>query len=116
VASPTTGDDIVVPSAFAVGDWAFPMNGLFGVELPLNETDASRVKAFETARWLLWEKPDSTWSWPLQPLPERSTRLVVRIRTRPVNHFWTLVMEFGDPPMAVTMLRGIRERAERRSA
>ena len=23
---------------FAVGDWAFPMNGLFGVELPLNET------------------------------------------------------------------------------
>jgi hypothetical protein len=101
---------------FAVGDWAFPMNGLLGVELPLNETDAFRVRAFETARWLLWEKPDSTWSWLLQPLPERGTRLIVRIRARPTSLFWTLFMEFGDPPMAVMMLRGIKERAERLAA
>jgi hypothetical protein len=101
---------------FAVGDWAFPMNGLFGIELPLNETDAFRVKAFETARRLLWEKPDSTWSWLLHPLPERGTRLIVRIRARPATLLWKLFMEFGDPPMAVTMLRGIRERAERAAA
>jgi hypothetical protein len=96
---------------FQVGDWAFPMNGLFGVELPLNESDAFRVKAFETGAWLLWEKPDSTWSWLLRPVPG-GTRLVVRIRARPANLFWTLFMEFGDPPMAVRMLKGIKERAE----
>ena len=45
---------------FAVGDRAFNMNGLFGMELPLNESDAFEVKALEACAWLLWEKPDST--------------------------------------------------------
>lgn len=99
---------------FAVGDWAFPMNSLFGIELPLNESDAFRVKAFATAEWLLWEKPDSTWSWLLKRLPDDGTRLIVRIRARPASLFWTLFMEVGDPPMAVKMLKGIKERAERR--
>jgi hypothetical protein len=98
---------------FAVGDRAFPMNSFFGVELPLNETDAFKVIAFADHEWLLWEKPDSTWSWSLTPLPGGSTRLVVRIRAHPAGLFWTLFMEFGDPPMAVKMLRGIKERAER---
>lgn len=99
--------------SFAVGDWAFPMNGLFGIELPLNDSDAFKVEAFETGRWLLWTKPDSTWSWLLKPGPG-VTRLVVRIRAHPTSLFWTLFMEFGDPPMAVRMLRGIKERAEGR--
>jgi hypothetical protein len=100
---------------FAVGDWAFPMNSLFGIELPLNESDAFRVRAFATNEWLLWEKPDSTWSWLLKRLPDDGTRLIVRIRARPANLFWTLFMEVGDPPMAVKMLKGIKERAERRA-
>jgi hypothetical protein len=98
---------------FAVGDWAFNMNGLFGKELPLNESDAFKVKSFEPCTWLLWEKPDSTWSWLLRPLPDGGTRLILRIRAHPANLFWTLFMEFGDPPMARRMLKGIKARAER---
>jgi hypothetical protein len=96
----------------AVGDWAFNMNGLFWIELPLNESDAFRVKGFAVNEWLLWQKPDSTWSWLLRPLPGGRTRLIVRIRAHPANLFWTLFMEFGDPPMAVRMLKGIKARAE----
>jgi len=97
---------------FAVGDWAFNMNSMFGIELAVNEFNAFKVKAFETGKWLLWEKPDSTWSWLLTPLPDGKTRLILRIRARPANLFWTLFMEFGDPPMARRMLRGIQHRAE----
>jgi hypothetical protein len=79
----------------------------------LSETDAFKVKAFAAGQWLLWEKPDSTWSWSPTAPPGGSTRLVVRIRTHPAGLFWTSFMESGDPPMAVKMLRGIEERAER---
>lgn len=108
--------DTVLPEyqTVEVGDWAFNMNGLFWMELPLNESDAFRVKDFETFSWLLWEKPDSTWSWQLEPTREGGTRLALRIRARPASLFWTLFMEFGDPPMARRMLLGIKERAERR--
>jgi hypothetical protein len=98
---------------FAVGDWAFNMNSLFGIELPLDETNAFRVGGFGIGEWLLWEKPGSTWSWLLKPLPDGKTRLVLRIRAHPGNLFWTLFMEFGDPPMARRMLKGIKARAEK---
>jgi hypothetical protein len=98
---------------FAIGDWAFNMNSVFGIELPLNESNAFRVKGFEANKWLLWEKSDSTWSWLLKPLPDRKTRLILRIRAQPGNLFWTLFMEFGDPPMARRMLKGIKARAEK---
>lgn len=98
---------------FEVGDWAFNMNSMFGIELPINEVDAFKVKAFETNRWLLWAKPDSTWSWVLKAIANDETRLVLRIRAHPANLFWTLFMEFGDPPMARRMLKGIKARAER---
>ena len=98
---------------FEVGDWAFNMNSMFGIELPINEFDAFKVKAFETNKWLLWAKPDSTWSWVLKPLANGGTRVVLRIRAHPANLFWTLFMEFGDPPMARRMLKGIKARAER---
>jgi hypothetical protein len=98
---------------FAVGDWAFNMNSMFGIELPVNEFDAFKVAAFETNEWLLWSKPDSTWSWLLKPLADDQTRLILRIRAHPVSFFWTLFMEFGDPPMARRMLKGIKARAER---
>ena len=98
---------------FAVGDWAFNMNSVFGIQLPINEADAFKVQAFEAPHWLLWSKPDSTWSWELNPLQRAATRLVLRIRAHPENLFWTLFMEFGDAPMAKRMLRGIKARAER---
>jgi hypothetical protein len=98
----------------AVGDWAFNMNSLFGKELPLDESNAFRVSGFEIGQWLLWEKPDSTWSWLLTPMPGGTTRMIVRIRAHPENLFWALFMEFGDPPMARRMLKGIKSRAEKR--
>jgi hypothetical protein len=100
----------------AVGDWAFNMNSVFGMELPINEFDAFKVQAFEANKWLLWAKPDSTWSWLLKPVAPRQTRLIVRIRAHPANLFWTLFMEFGDAPMARRMLQGIKARAERINA
>lgn len=98
---------------FSAGDWAFNMNSVFGIELPINENDAFKVKAFVAPNWLLWAKPDSTWSWALQPLGDDQTRLILRIRAHPQNLCWTLFMEFGDPPMAMRMLKGIKSRAER---
>jgi hypothetical protein len=98
---------------FGIGDWACPMNGLFGLRLPITETTAFKVRAFEPFRSLLWEKPGSTWAWLLKPLPNGATRLVVRIRAHYPEPFTALLMEFGDPPMARRMLRGIKARAER---
>ena len=101
---------------FEIGDWTFNMNSVFGIELPLSEFDAFKVKAFETSKWLLWEKTGSTWSWLLRQLPNERNRLILRIRARPESLFWTLFMEFGDAPMAKRMLKGIRSRAERMTA
>lgn len=98
---------------FSVGDWAFNMNSLFGIELPLNEGNAFKVSGFDVGHWLLWEKPDSTWSWLLSPMPGDKTRLILRIRARSGNLFWALFMEFGDAPMARRMLKGIKARAEK---
>jgi hypothetical protein len=89
------------------------MNSLFGKKLPLDESNAFKVSGFEINEWLLWEKPDSTWSWLLKPMPGGKTRLILRIRAHPGNLFWTLFMEFGDPPMARRMLKGIKSRAEK---
>ena len=110
---PSANDVLEQYQNFAVGDWAFNMNSLFGKELPLDESNAFRAGGFEINEWLLWEKPDSTWSWLLKPMPDGKTRLIVRIRAHPGNLFWTLFMEFGDPPMARRMLKGIKSRAEK---
>jgi len=96
----------------AVGDWAFPMNGLFGIRFPLTETTAFKVKAFETNQWLLWEKPDSTWAWVLKPLPGGRTRLISRQKAHYPEPFTMILMEFGDPPMVRSVLKGIQARAE----
>jgi hypothetical protein len=94
-----------------VGDW-MPMSG------KVNETTAFRVAALETNEWLLWAKPDSTWSWRLTPLPGGRTRLVTRLKQHyrwqsPAMALFTLVLlEFGDFPMMRRMLKGIRRRAE----
>jgi hypothetical protein len=98
-----------------VGDW-MPMAE------KVSETTAFRVAAFAENEWLLWSKPDSTWSWKLVPLPGGRTRLVTRLKQRyqweqPAMALFTLVLlEFGDFPMMRRVLKGIRERAERRGA
>ena len=69
-------------------------------------------------RWLLWRKPDSTWSWTLTELDDGTTRLVTRVHavydwTRPATALLGVVlMEFGDFAMMRRMLLGIKERAE----
>jgi hypothetical protein len=101
---------------FMVGDWAFPMNGLFGFHFPIDETTAFKVEAFETNTWLLWDKPGSTWVWVLRPVPVGRTRLVSRQRVHYPELFTRILMEFGDPPMVRRVLKGIKARAERMDA
>jgi hypothetical protein len=92
-----------------VGDWV-PMSP------KVNETTAFKVDSLEPPTRLLWLKPDSTWSWRLDPA-EGGTRLVTRVR---VVYDWhkpamaatsVVLMEFGDFAMMRRMLKGIRRRA-----
>jgi hypothetical protein len=50
----------VVPEfqAVGIGDWV-PMSPT------VNDTTAFKIDSFELATWMLWRKPDSTWSWRL---------------------------------------------------
>jgi hypothetical protein len=95
-----------------VGDWV-PMSA------KVTPQTAFKIAAFEPARWLLWEKPDSTWAWVLKRLPSERTRLITRLKARyewssPRSAVLSLVLlEFGDFPMMRKMLRGIKARAER---
>jgi hypothetical protein len=94
-----------------IGDW-MPM------AKKVNETTAFKVKAFEPSKWLIWDKPDSTWAWRLIPLEGRRTRLISRLKQRyawekPGSAILTLVLlEFGDFPMMRRVLKGIKARAE----
>ncbi len=82
------------------------------------EKTAFRVHSFEEASWILWAKPDSTWSWQLSPTSSGGTRLVTRIHavyewSHPMSAILGVVlMEFGDFAMMRRMLRGIKARAE----
>lgn len=84
----------------------------------VSETTAFRFRAFETNRWLLWNKPDSTWAWRLSLEGPGRTRLVSRLKQRyawetPGMALFTLVLlEFGDFPMMRRVLQGIKSRAE----
>jgi hypothetical protein len=100
-----------------VGDWV-PMAS------KVNETTAFKIKTLEPNLWMLWEKPNSTWTWTLAPVDdEQGTRLVTRLRTyfdwrgSPGNALLTLIIfEWGDFPMMRKLLLGVKERAERRAA
>jgi hypothetical protein len=86
----------------------------------VNQTTAFRIKALEPNRWLLWAKPDSTWSWKLVPLESNRTRLITRLKQRyaweaPVSAISALVLlGLGDFPMIRRGLKGIKARAEHR--
>lgn len=96
----------------AVGRWV-PMSPFS----PTADT-AFKVHSFEPERWLLWDKPDSSWAWVLVALPGGRTRLVTRVHalydwSRPASAVLGLVlMELGDFAMMRRMLLGIKERAE----
>lgn len=83
-----------------------------------SESTAWKVHSFAPGEWLLWGKPDSTWSWVLHDLGDGRTRLVTRFHvpydwSRPVyTAFEVVLMEFGDFPMMRRMLLGIKQRAE----
>lgn len=114
-------DNLARPSAISiipeyqqtvVGQWV-PMS-----PSPPTERTAFKVHSFETNAWILWNKPDCTWSWQLTPAGVGSTRLVTRIRT---TYDWrhpasallgVMLMELGDFTMLRRMLRGIKSRAE----
>lgn len=95
-----------------VGDW-MPMFS------KVNDTTAFKVKDLSTNEWLLWAKPDSTWSWRLVPVEEGRTRVITRLKQRypwetPVAAALTMILlEFGDFPMMRRVLKGIKVRAER---
>jgi hypothetical protein len=85
----------------------------------VNQTTAFRIKAFEPNRWMLWEKPHSTWAWKLVSLEGGRTRLIARLKERyewrasPGNALLTLILfEFGDFPMMRKLLLGVKRRAE----
>ncbi|MCW2573341.1 MAG: hypothetical protein JWO88_3399 [Frankiales bacterium] len=114
-------DNLARPSAItirpdlqnlAVGQWV-PM-----APSPPNYRTALKVDSFAVNEWLLWTKPDSTWSWQLTPTPRGGTRLVTRIRAvydwrHPATAlFGVVLMELGDFAMLRRMLRGIKARAE----
>jgi hypothetical protein len=96
----------------SVGDLAAPMT-----RSPSEHT-SFRVRAFETNEFLVWTKPDSSWTWTLKALPGGRTRLVTRLLCRydlrrPSTLATVALMEVGDFPMMRKELLGIRERAER---
>lgn len=96
-----------------VGQW-IPMSPS---STPTDKT-ALRVDSFEVGSWMLWTKPDSTWSWRLTPTASGGTRLVARIHAvydwshPPMAILGFVLMEFGDFAMMRRMLRGIKTRAE----
>jgi hypothetical protein len=97
-----------------VGDWV-PM------AKNVNDTTAFTVAGMDPNRWMLWQKPNSTWAWKLVPLDGGRTRLITRLqelypwRSSPGNALLTLILfEFGDFPMTRKLLLGVKRRAEQR--
>jgi hypothetical protein len=108
--------DRIIPElqTIAVGDW-IPMSGT------IDERTAFRVAAFEPNTSLLWTKPDSTWSWVLEPIDAQHTRVVSRLRCHhdfrtPLGVVGILLMELGDFPMFRKLLLNLRQRSERLAA
>ena len=95
-----------------VGDWV-PMAAR------VNEATAFKIRELKAPEWLVWEKPDSTWSWKLIPLTGGGTRLVSRLKAR---YAWResigsallslVLLELADFPMMRRLLLNLRCRAE----
>jgi hypothetical protein len=90
------------------------------VPLGPGKNSGMRVKEFERAHWAVWwdEKLQlTTWAWVLTAMPDGSTRVVTRVRSRtewqhPSTAVWRLLAEAADFPMMRKCLLGIKHRAE----
>ena len=123
-------DNAGIPSAdrileeyqeLAVGDLIPMFHEVHGLAI------AYKVDSFQKNEWMIWvhrphenEAPDSTWTWRLDRVPNGGTRLVTRMKqdyrweTFGLALFNLVLMEFGDFAMERRMLKGIKQRAERR--
>ena len=96
-----------------VGDWV-PMAS------KVNETTAFRIAGLVPGEWMLWVKPNSTWSWKLLALDGgRRTRLITRLKqyndwsaSAPIAIVTVILFEVGDFPMMRRLLLGVKARAE----
>ncbi|MEZ5237417.1 MAG: hypothetical protein R2716_00110 [Microthrixaceae bacterium] len=70
--------DAILPEwqELGVGEVAAPMAD------PPGPTTSFEIVEVDAPRRLLWSKPDSTWSWTLEPVDGARTRLVTRLRVR----------------------------------
>lgn len=105
--------DSIIPEyqKVQIGDW-IPMFS------KVNDTTAFKVMEINPCKSLLWQKPDSTWSWVLTQT-DTGTRLVTRIRIlyrwhKPAEAIFSLFLnEFGDFAMMRKMLLNIKHNVER---
>jgi hypothetical protein len=80
-------------------------------------TQGIRVIALDPPRSMVWGTPgQTTWSWALEEIPDRGTRLVTRVRAA---YHWlsptilfSMLIEFADIWMIRKMLLNVKARAE----
>ena len=117
--------DLFDNAGYASADRILPehQNLKVGDRVPMaktvNDTTAFWVVEMEPNRSMLWQKPNSTWTWKLVALKGGRTRLITRLkalyawRSSPGNALLTLILfEFGDFPMTRKLLLGVKQRAE----
>jgi hypothetical protein len=80
------------------------------------------VKAIQPRQWMLWQdnQGEASWLWLLEPVKDRQTRLLTRVRIR---YAWFspwilfhLLVEFTDILMMRKCMLGIKRRAEKLAA
>lgn len=113
-------DNAGVPSAESVLPWFQNLRVGDLVPMAVDEEVGPRVKEIEPERrLLLWNEEDGfTWEWVLDPIDERATRLISRIREAypPLlskRMPYAIVASAGDIVMIHRQLKGIKARAER---
>jgi len=83
-------------------------------------TQGMRVHALDAPCSMVWSSPGTSWAWQLDARVgtdgRPGTRLVTRIRSRPVRGFaslaFALLLELADVWMIRKMLRTLRDRAQ----
>jgi hypothetical protein len=91
-----------------------------GKRFPMSPWTAVYCRDFEEPKWVLWRTGDAsgTWLWYLDPIDERHTRLITRLRdeykwTNPPILAQQIITELGDLPFMRKCLLGIKARSER---
>jgi hypothetical protein len=80
-------------------------------------TRGIRVHTLDPPRSMIWATlPDTTWAWQLDAMPDGSTRLLTRVRSRyrwlSPSIVFSLLLELADIWMMRRMLLNVRDRAE----